>query len=500
MDVVEAVARHAAQRGGVVAHRWREQELTYAELHRRSDALAVHLSRCGLRRGEPVMVYGHKHPLMLVGFLGCVKAGHPYIPVDSSLPAHRVRAIAESSRAGLLIAVEPFGLPGVPVLTPDEVLGLPEAEAEPGMAVGPDEPFYIIYTSGSTGEPKGVQISRKAVNRFAAWALSLVPDGPQVYLNQAPFSFDLSVYELAMGLASGSTIHSIDKDHIARFRDLEDALARSEASVWVSTPSFADLCLALPEFSSGLLPGLGTFIFCGEALSNDTARRLLERFPGTRVLNTYGPTESTVAVTSVACDEELLSRYPVLPVGYPKPGTTIQIWDADRRCVGEGETGEIVIIGDTVSLGYYRRPDLTAAAFTEVDMNGRRVRAYLTGDAGYLADGMVHFAGRLDFQIKLNGYRIEIEDIESNLRYLPGVQHSAVVAVMKDPATVSHLHAVVQLAEGIPDSPLRRTTELKRALRDLVPDYMVPKTFGYVTQMPLTPNGKIDRAALRERQ
>lgn len=169
------------------------------------------------------------------------------------------------------------------------------------------------------------------------------------------------------------------------------------------------------------------------------------------MLNTYGPTESTVAVTSVACDEELLSRYPVLPVGYPKPGTTIQIWDADRRCVGEGETGEIVIIGDTVSLGYYRRPDLTAAAFTEVDMNGRRVRAYLTGDAGYLADGMVHFAGRLDFQIKLNGYRIEIEDIESNLRYLPGVQHSAVVAVMKDPATVSHLHAVVQLAEGILD-------------------------------------------------
>ncbi|MDO4784500.1 MAG: D-alanine--poly(phosphoribitol) ligase subunit DltA [Propionibacteriaceae bacterium] len=496
--MIEAVARHAAQRGGSVAHRWRGEELTYAELHRRSEALAEHLRGRGLNPGEPVLVYGHKQPLMLVSFLGCVKAGHPYIPVDSSLPARRVQAIAASSASPLLIAVEPVDLPGVGVLTADEVAALPEATGEPAPGVGLDEPFYIIYTSGSTGDPKGVQISRRAVNRFTSWALSLVPDGHQTYLNQAPFSFDLSVYELMMGLASGGTIHSIDKDQIARFRDLAGELARSDASVWVSTPSFADLCLALPEFGAGTLPRLETLIFCGEALSNDTAARLRDRFPGARVLNTYGPTESTVAVTSVVCDEELLASHPVLPVGYPKPGTTIQIWDAEGRCLADGEQGEIVIIGDTVSLGYYRRPDLSAAVFTEVEVDGHPVRAYRTGDAGYLSGGMVHFLGRLDFQIKLHGYRIEIEDIEANLRKLSGVQHGVVVPVAGHAGTITHLHAVVQLAEGVPASPLRRTAELKRALRDLVPDYMVPKTFGYVAQMPLTPNGKIDRAALKE--
>lgn len=369
LDVVEAVARHAARQGGSVVHRWRDEELTYAELHQHSDALAEHLRGRGLNPGEPVLVYGHKQPLMLVGFFGCVKAGHPYIPVDSSLPVRRVQAIAESSAAPLLIAVEPVNLPGIHILTADEMLTLPEATTEPGPGVGLDEPFYIIYTSGSTGDPKGVQISRRAVNRFASWALSLIPDGHQTYLNQAPFSFDLSVYELAMGLASGGTIYSIDKDQIARFRDLVEAFARSDASVWVSTPSFADLCLALPEFGAGTLPRLGTFIFCGEALSNDTATRLHDRFPGAQVLNTYGPTESTVAVTSVVCDEELLASHPVLPVGYPKPGTTIQIWDAEGRCLADGEQGEIVIIGDTVSLGYYRRPDLSAAAFTEVEVD-----------------------------------------------------------------------------------------------------------------------------------
>ena len=262
--------------------------------------------------------------------------------------------------------------------------------------------------------------------------------------------------------------------------------------MWVSTPSFADLCLASETFNADLLPQLRTFLFCGEALSNETARELRRRFPQAQVVNTYGPTESTVAVTSVVCDEKLLDAFPVLPVGRVKPGTTIQICVPDGTLADEGEAGEIVIAGDTVSLGYFGQPELTAERFTTVDGQ----RAYRTGDAGFLRERMLHFAGRIDFQVKLHGYRIEIEDIETNLRTLPEVQHAVVLPVSKEGGPITHLHAFVQLLE-VPESPLRKTVALRKQLKELLPDYMIPKSFSYVEAIPLTTNGKADRAALK---
>ena len=495
MDIIAAVSAHAATSGSSVVHRWRDEELTFAELESGSTSLAAAIAAALPDDSTPVIVHGHKHPLMLVAFLACVKSGHPYVPVDSSTPASRLRAIMESSGARLLLAVDPVEMPGIEVWGRERL-----AAAEPGEvdleAVGDDDPYYVIYTSGSTGRPKGVQISRASVAAFVDWALTLIgpaPDGGHVLLNQAPFSFDLSVYELMMSQASGAKMVSIDRDHIARFKDLYDEVGRSGATVWVSTPSFADLCLASKAFDATLLPRLRTFLFCGEALSNETARELRRRFPDASVINTYGPTESTVAVTSVVCDDDLLDACPVLPVGTPKPGTTIQIRRPDDTLADEGETGEIVIAGDTVSLGYLGQPELTAEQFTVVDGQ----RAYRTGDAGFLRDGMLHFAGRIDFQVKLHGYRIEIEDIETNLRSLPDVQHAVVLPVTKeDGGPISHLHAFVQLPE-VPESPLRATVALRKQLKGLLPDYMIPKSFSYVEAIPLTANGKADRTALR---
>ena len=481
MDIIAAVSAHAATSGSSVVHRWRDEELTFAELESGSTSLAGAIAAALPDDSTPVIVHGHKHPLMLVAFLACVKSGHPYVPVDSSTPASRLRAIMESSGARLLLAVDPVEVPGIEVWGRERL-----ATAESGEvdleAVGDDDPYYVIYTSGSTGRPKGVQISRASVAAFVDWALTLIgpaPDGGHVLLNQAPFSFDLSVYELMMSQASGAKMVSIDRDHIARFKDLYEEVGRSDATDRVT------------YFDRNY--GLRTFLFCGEALSNETARELRRRFPDARVINTYGPTESTVAVTSVVCDDDLLDACPVLPVGTPKPGTTIQIRRPDDTLADEGETGEIVIAGDTVSLGYLGQPELTAEQFTVV--NGQR--AYRTGDAGFLRDGMLHFAGRIDFQVKLHGYRIEIEDIETNLRSLPDVQHAVVLPVTKeDGGPISHLHAFVQLPE-VPESPLRTTVALRKQLKGLLPDYMIPKSFSYVEAIPLTANGKADRTALR---
>jgi D-alanine--poly(phosphoribitol) ligase subunit 1 len=517
-DVLQAFDNLAAEDPTAVAHAWRDIDLTRAELAERSTALAHALAtRLPGDRG-PIAVLGHKHPWMLVCFLACVRSGHAYVPIDTSLPPDRVRAILEAAGARVLLAPEGVDAPGdgaegisLDILQGRDIdaVGRSTKPLDPELAVRVDEPFYVIFTSGSTGTPKGVQISRSAVNRFTDWIVdveraarprSLVGQG--TIINQAPFSFDLSVMDLMIALATGTRLHSIDKEHIARPRDLLAELQRTGATSWVSTPSFADLCLGFPEFDSQLLPELRTFLFCGETLPHATAAALRQRFPGAGVVNTYGPTESTVAVTDVLVTDEVLAAYPVLPVGRPKPGTQIHIVSSDGSRVSAGEKGEIVIAGDTVSLGYHGRPDLTERAFGWVEGDGGPLWAYRTGDAGVVdTDGHLHFHGRLDFQVKLHGYRIEIEDIEANLRALPGVLHAVVMPrYSSDGTTVTSLHGVVQPAAMPEGSSLRATVALKNALKAHLPDYMIPKTIAFVPAIPLTPNGKADRAAVAAMQ
>ncbi len=511
MDFLHRVLSHAAETPERVCFTSRGQSLSYGALAQQSARLAGHLlDRLGADRA-PIVVFGHKDPLMLVSFLAAVRSGRPYIPVDSSFPVDRVNSVIAESGASLVLAAGedlPRGVLGNQ-LQQNELLELigtePARRPTPEDAVGPDDPFYIIFTSGSTGRPKGVQISRQSLNRFAAWGLDLVAgtlgsaeQKPAVFLNQAPFSFDLSVMDLAIGLAAGGSLAAVDRGHVARLSELFDMLRAQPVMVWVSTPSFADLCLSDASFGQALLPELREFLFCGETLAVGTAAALRARFPRARVVNTYGPTESTVAVTSLVVDDEVLARYAALPVGRAKPGTRILICDETGAEVADGERGEIVIVGDTVSLGYFGRPDLDALVFGWTDEQPPQ-RFYRTGDAGYLEDGLVHFLGRLDFQVKLHGYRIEIEDIEANLQRLPGVRRAVVYPVDKPgrPGVYTHLEAVVQADELGADTGLAAMVRLKKQLREFVPDYMVPKLLRFVPEIPMTANGKADRKAAR---
>ncbi|MHB1010471.1 MAG: D-alanine--poly(phosphoribitol) ligase subunit DltA [Propionibacteriaceae bacterium] len=506
MDVIERIQAAATRHGDRPAHTYRAEHLSYAQLWSASTLVAERIAGELGHDGSPVVVYGHKEHAMPVAFLGAVRAGHPYVPVDVSWPADRIASVVEESGARLVVAVRPLphGVTGDAVtvldgehlargLVPPGPLGTPRP-------VAPDDPHYVIYTSGSTGRPKGVQITSSALAHFVDWATTLADEtgieGTPVWLNQAPFSFDLSVMDLYGALTTGATLHSLDSATVGNARALHDELGRSDVSVWVSTPSFADLCLADPAFDATVLPRLRVFLFCGETLSPTTAGALMQRFPEARVVNTYGPTESTVAVTSVRIGPEHLDGS-ALPVGRAKPGTTILIRDEAGATLPAGSSGEIVIAGDTVSVGYLHRPDLTEAAFTLVDLDGVPTPAYRTGDLGRLdPDGMLFFGGRLDGQVKLHGYRIELEDIETNLRRVTGVQQAAVVAIRGEDGVVTHLHGFVQL-DHVPDgSPLAVATGLKRGLRTYVPEYMVPKVLTVVERIPMTPNGKADRRAL----
>jgi D-alanine--poly(phosphoribitol) ligase subunit 1 len=262
---------------------------------------------------SPVLVKGHKDPEMLIGFLGAVKSGHPYIPIDSSIPPGREEAIRVTSKATL-------------TLTPGTINRLAHAprifkKELPLRSPSPDDPWYIIFTSGSTGEPKGVVITRECLEDFVTWMMEeqCFNQNSEVFLNQAPYSFDLSVMDLYLSLATGGSLYNLTREEIAEPRDLFQSLGRSNATIWVSTPSFAKLCLMEGSFSRSLLPGVRKFLFCGETLPVEVAAGLLQRFPDSEVWNTYGPTEATCATTSLKITRSILSRYHPLPVGYPKP-------------------------------------------------------------------------------------------------------------------------------------------------------------------------------------
>jgi len=353
--------------------------------------------------------------------------------------------------------------------------------------------WYIIFTSGSTGEPKGVMITRRCLESFLSWTLEeqRFAQSTEVFLNQAPFSFDLSVMDLYSSLATGGTLFSITQEQVAEPRRLFESLGGSGVTVWVSTPSFARMCLMQPTFADQMLPAIHKFWFCGETLAPEIAAELLRRFPKAEVWNTYGPTEATVATTSILVTTAVLERYNPLPVGRTRPGSQVLIRDHDGHLLPPGSRGEILIAGPNVSLGYINRPDLTARAF--VDHEGQR--AYRTGDAGHFEGDLLFFEGRLDFQIKLHGYRIELGDIESNIHRLPDIQDAVVMPVMREDRP-EYLVAFAILKSTPSGSDFELSQRMRQELAAQLPEYMVPRKFIFLQEFPTTPNGKVDRQQL----
>jgi D-alanine--poly(phosphoribitol) ligase subunit 1 len=463
-----------------VAHVSGARQITYGELRRRSDAVAAYLQRTLPDDGSPVAVLGHKEPEMLIGFIGSVKAAHPYVPIDSVLPPRRIERIVAA--AGCAV-----------VLQPQAMAALPErGDGFAGRWLGASDPYYVMFTSGSTGEPKGVVVTLGGLTSFLEWLLAEhVFEKGETFLNQVSYSFDVSIMDTYAALLTGGTVFSITQDDVSSPKQLYQSLRASGVTTWVSTPSFADMCLAERSFDSSMLPRVRRFLFCGEALPKAVASQLLDRFPHAEVWNTYGPTETTVATTSIKIDRDLLVRDFPLPIGRPMPGTRIVIVDESGHPVPAGERGEIVIAGPNVSPGYLGRADLTARAFFELE----DMRAYRTGDWGHYRDDLLFCDGRMDGQIKLRGYRIELGDVEANLREVAGVRDAVVLAVLKENRADS-LAAFVILSERPTGSDFDIAHVLRTRLAERLPLYMLPRRFIFLERFPMTTNGKTDRRQL----
>lgn len=496
MKLLTRIAQHAVKKSEQIAYRTEDQMLTYGLLWDKSRRLASLLHAIKLKRQTPIVVYGHMGIDMPVSFLACVQAGHPYIPVDTSIPIERVRLIVEKSGAGVVIntTTSKLDFDGVIVLQMLE-MNLEQIEhIGEEYWVQSDEVFYIIYTSGSTGNPKGVQITAANLQSFTDWMTGDFPLGEgKVFLNQAPFSFDLSVMDFYPALQSGGTIHTLEKEVSNKPKLLFENLSHSSIQIWTSTPSFVQMCFPNPDFNQKMLPELELFLFCGEVLPLAVATELKERFPKARIFNTYGPTEATVAVTSIEITEELLAEEKALPVGYPKSDMRVFVLDELDNPLPEGEKGELILAGPSVSKGYLGEPQLTEKAFGMI--NG--MNAYRTGDAGFIQDGVVYCQGRMDYQIKLHGYRMELEEIEFHLNQSEYIK-TAIIIPYAPNEEIEYLIAAVVPEDHDFDKEFKLTAAIRKDLALRLPAYMIPRKFTYHSSIPMTINGKVDRKKMKE--
>lgn len=484
MHLLDRIAHWVQATPDTLAHVSDSLSIRFGELGARSDALAAWLDRELGARKAPVAILGHKEPEMLVAFLAAVKTGRPYVPIDKSTPTARVERVMEISEAGVL-------------LTPEKVAAhstAGESYTAPNR-VSENDPFYILFTSGSTGEPKGVVITLANLHHYLAWMNADYPftAGGEVFLNHAPFTFDLSVHDIYLALSTGGTLFSLTRETAADFKRLFVTLRQSGSTQWMSTPSFAQMCMIEKGFNQEMLPAIKRFFFCGEALAPETAAQMIERFPSAEIHNTYGPTEATIAVTGVKVTRELLAEWNPLPIGKVMPGTRILIRGESGQEVAPGERGEIVIAGPNVSPGYLLRPDLTEKVFAKFE----DTRSYRTGDWGRDRNGMVFCEGRMDNQIKLHGHRIELGDMESNLRALDQVADAVVLPVKKG-EVVDSVSAFIVLSGPKAGSDFEQAAALKKQLAERVPPYMVPRKFIFLESFPMNANGKADRKKLAE--
>ena len=482
------------------AVRFQGVDTSYAVLHARSADIAAGLRRRGVGEGALVGICLERSVDMVAAMIAVLKSGAAYVPLDPAYPAERLRFMAEDAGLALVISqqslVDALAWPRAQQILLDvdiEPHGGAVVSATPDGAAGGESLAYVIYTSGSTGKPKGVKVSHRAVLNFLHSMREqpgLDPDDRLLAVTTT--SFDIAVLELFLPLAIGAQVILASRETAVDGFALGRQLDAERATVMQATPSTWRMLL-----EAGWTPPAGFRVLCGgEPLPPDLAVQLVAA--SDHVWNLYGPTETTVWSTCW----RVTGSDRGIPIGRPIANTTVHVLDARMRPCALGVAGEICIGGAGVASGYLNRPELTAERFVDdpfdgdPDASGERstfpAKLYRTGDRGrWRTDGLLEHLGRLDFQIKLRGHRIELEEIGNNLLAHPAVARAAVIAREDRPGDVRLVAYVV--AESGADIASR---DLLSHLRGSLPEYMIPQHVVVLAAIPLLPNGKVDRHAL----
>ncbi|MBT8213815.1 MAG: amino acid adenylation domain-containing protein [Acidimicrobiia bacterium] len=485
------------------------EHISYAELDEASSRLANALRHRGCEPGDRVALLLRKSPEAIVALAGVLKAGCAYVPLDPQSPASRLSAVVESSRPAALIGhsatADTVGrlAPGCLVGMMDGAegatsgLGYDEwrsAPAGPLHAIDPSELAYVMYTSGSTGQPKGVPITHANATHFVDWAVGHygLAAGDR-NSSHPPLHFDLSVLDVFGTLGTGGTLHLVPPEANLLPASIGGLIAEQQLTQWFSVPSILTYIAKHDAIPQGGYPSLRRVLACGEVLPTATLIYWMERVPHARFSNLYGPTETTVASSFHDVVDIPADATSAVPIGRPLPGEELLVMTADMEPAATGEIGDLFIAGAGLSPGYWEDPAKTKAAFVP-DGNDPGRTIYRTGDlASVDENGVHHFHGRSDTQIKSRGYRIELGDIETALSGLDYLLNAVVVPVRDDTFGSVSVSCAYIPRPGQEVSP----TRIRRDLHPILPSYMIPTGWREFVSFPTNRNGKIDRPAIQ---
>ncbi|MEU2874887.1 amino acid adenylation domain-containing protein [Streptomyces sp. NPDC007070] len=487
VDVVAAFEARTAEASDRPAVTGEGRTWTYGQLDTAAERVAARLRRLGIGAESRVAVLADRTPELVSALLGILKAGGAYVPLDPAYPRDRIAYMLADSGAAVVLAARRHagthaGAAGTELVLED-LLEQADEPAAPraGTEVLPDQLAYVIYTSGSTGRPKGVLVPRGAMAEFVSATVDLIgPVARQTMVATCPTSFDFSVCDIFGPLYAGGHVMLAP-----------DALALCEQGSWVE----GDAVCAVPSALASMIalggpPARITSVLTGGEAMPVGLLRDLHRAGVTQVFNIYGPTETTVSAAATLLDPE----DDAVSIGRPLPAIRAYVLDEQLRSVPDGTPGELFVGGAQVSRGYHGRPGLTAEKFLPDPFAPRPgARMYRTGDrvSRRPSTGLLDYFGRLDSQVKLRGFRVELGEIENALAAHPGVVHAA--AMVRDDLPGGP-RLVAYTAPAGPGAP--GPEELRAHLRERLPEHMVPSQFVSLEIMPLNPIGKIDRKAL----
>ena len=513
------VSEQAQRRPEATAVVLNDRRLTYAEIETLSSRLARTLRACGLRRGQRVCLLMPKTPLAIACLIAVYKAGGVYVPLDPKSPVQRLSKIVNSCDGRWLLAAgrvqatlqqlacmadmrqaravgwldesEDSGAT-VARFTLADVLACP-ASAPPVFGHERDV-AHILFTSGSTGTPKGVAITHANVIAFVEWARDYFGLRADDRLSaHSPLHFDLSVFDIFGAFSAGAGLHIVPVESGVLPNELTEWIRRARITQWFSVPSALNYLAKFDALKSRDFPELRRVLWCGEVLPTPTLIYWMRRVPQARFTNLYGPTETTIASsyhTLEGCPGDPLAP---IPIGRACRGENLHVVDEHLQAVKSGETGELYISGAGLSPGYWDEPAETAKVF--VTSPDDKTRWYRTGDLARIgADGLVYFVGRQDTQIKSRGYRIELGEVEAALSTLATLRESAVIALPSGDFDGTAICCAYVASDGNGADP----AGLRRDLKRLLPEYMIPSQWKAFATLPKNPAGKIDRRRIKE--
>lgn len=484
---------------------YRDAVFSYARFEDATARLAAWLGACGIGRGDRVAVLGGRSPSAICGIHAACWAGAAYVPLNRSQPPARLASLLAQARPSALIvdadsydqleALPRNALPGLVMHVSGDLSGAFSSHAplaEP-VAMRMDDTVYVLFTSGTTGDPKGVMLGAENVHAFMDGVNERYHLGREDRVAQfAEYSFDASVFELFLPLRTGATLFILDTaDKLAPAR----FMAEHRINVWQMVPSAAAIMSRLKQLQPGVFRHLRLTLFGGEALPVEIVEEWRRAAPQSVIENIYGPTEVAVNCLVEDCTE-LIRATPgrnFVSIGVPHPDMLALVVDEKGHFLADGEPGELVLSGPQVSQGYWARPDLTRERFRTLEHPDYGERLfYFTGDQALRDDeGRLHCLGRVDNQVKINGYRIELEEVDSHLRGVCGTQEAITVAWPIRNGVAQGLVAFVGPCEP-------SEAEIKRALKAALPTYMLPRRVVKRSALPLSAHGKLDRRALFE--